>query len=153
MAQQYTLLGEPAIEPYKDPELLRKLYHSEGLSLRRIAEKLDCHFTTVHEYMEEFGIERREAQYEPAKADQATYSQHNKGYEMWADGSDIVLVHRLIAVAEEGFDAVCNGIIHHENGIEWDNRPSNLAVLNSHREHNQIHNQPEVPSVQATLED
>lgn len=151
MAQQYTLSGEPAIEPYKDPDLLRRLYCSEELSLRRIAEKLDCHFTTVHEYMEEFGIERRDAEYDPAKDRKATYTQHNNGYEMWADESDVVLVHRLVAVADEGFDAVSDGVVHHENEIPWDNRPSNLTVLESVREHQRVHSQPDIPDDQSTL--
>lgn len=37
-----------------------------------------------------------------------------------------LLIHRLVAVAEYGFDAVAGKHVHHKNGIRWDNRPENL---------------------------
>jgi len=46
--------------------------------------------------------------------------------------------HRLIAVAEHGFDAVKGKVVHHENEIPWDNRPENLKLMsqsNHVREH------------------
>lgn len=57
-----------------------------------------------------------------------------RGYEYWT-GSEIiddkgqVYVHRLVAVAEHGFDDVSNAIVHHKNGVPWDNRPENLEVM------------------------
>ncbi|RBI58323.1 hypothetical protein DMJ13_27385 [halophilic archaeon] len=36
-------------------------------------------------------------------------------------------IHRLVAVAEYGFDAVSGKHIHHKTGIPWDNRPENLS--------------------------
>jgi len=45
--------------------------------------------------------------------------------------------HRLIAVAEYGFDEVTNKSVHHKNGIEWDNRPDNLEPLTSGEHRNQ----------------
>jgi hypothetical protein len=62
-------------------------------------------------------------------------------YEDWRvkeDGkSKQVFHHRLLAVAMVGFDNVAGNEIHHENGIPWDNRPSNLTVVTSH-EHQRI---------------
>lgn len=50
-----------------------------------------------------------------------------------------VQVHRLIAVAEYGFDAVVSADnIHHKSGHGLDNRPSNLQPV-THREHYEIH--------------
>jgi len=48
--------------------------------------------------------------------------------------SDYVPIHRLVAVAEYGFDAVVDKEIHHKNGMPWDNRPENLEPL-SKEEH------------------
>ncbi|MFB6179133.1 MAG: HNH endonuclease [Halorientalis sp.] len=137
--------------PYADEETLRERYHEAGQSLREIADDLDCHYTTVHQYMAEYGIDRREANYSPETADHATFTTHTAGYELWVDASKTVLVHRLVAVAHAGFDAVCDGIVHHENGVKWDNRPSNLTVVDSQREHARVHNRPTVADDQLTL--
>jgi DNA-binding HxlR family transcriptional regulator len=44
--------------------------------------------------------------------------------------SDVIGIHRLIAVAEYGFDAVADHEVHHLNTIPWDNRSENLVPLN-----------------------
>ena len=51
---------ESAEEPYKDEETLRELYWDEGLSIGEVAERFGCARSTVHKYMEEYGIERRQ---------------------------------------------------------------------------------------------
>lgn len=38
-------------------------------------------------------------------------------------------IHRLVAVAEYGYDAVCGSHIHHKNKHRIDNRPKNLVPL------------------------
>jgi DNA-binding transcriptional ArsR family regulator len=43
--------------------------------------------------------------------------------------ADSIPIHRLVAIAEYGVDAVAGREIHHKNGIKWDNRPSNLTPL------------------------
>jgi len=57
----------------------------------------------------------------------------NSGYEFWyhrCDGElETVRVHRLVAVAEYGIDAVKNMEVHHKNEIKWDNRPGNLKLM------------------------
>lgn len=152
MSTQLTLTGQPVIEPYADPETLRQLYHERGLSLREMAAELDCHYTTVHQYMDEYDIERREASYDPEKDGYATFTSHTAGYELWVDASKTVLVHRLVAVANEGFDSVCDGIVHHENELKWDNRPSNLTVVESQRDHARMHNRPTMSAEQTRLD-
>lgn len=67
------------------------------------------------------------------------------GYEHWKSGHRSVLVHRLLAVAEWGFDAVADRIVHHCPGIPWDNRPSTLQFFESHREHMRFHDQVTLP--------
>jgi len=49
-----------------------------------------------------------------------------------------VLVHRLLAVAEYGYENVCDNVIHHKNGIRWDNRPDNIEVM-TRSEHSKLH--------------
>ncbi len=38
-------------------------------------------------------------------------------------------IHRLIAVAEYGIEAVENNEVYHLNTISWDNRPSNINIV------------------------
>jgi hypothetical protein len=52
-------------------------------------------------------------------------------------------VHRLLAVAEYGFEAVLGKEVHHENGVPWDNRPDNISLVDP-AEHRQIHNGPRI---------
>lgn len=40
-----------------------------------------------------------------------------------------VSTHRLLAVAEYGFNAVTGKDVHHLNGIPWDNRASNIELI------------------------
>jgi hypothetical protein len=69
----------------------------------------------------------------------APYELNVSGYAQWRNGAvEHVLVHRLLAVAEYGFDAVAGKHIHHKNGIRWDNRLENLEVLTP-SEHAKLH--------------
>jgi len=64
------------------------------------------------------------------------------GYEIWAnrhlDQSNRLFVHRLLAVVKYGFDAVCGKIVHHKNGISFDNRYENIEIM-SQEEHVREH--------------
>lgn len=51
-----------------------------------------------------------------------------------SSNSEYLPIHRLVAVAEYGFDEVDGNHVHHKNGVRFDNRPSNLEVL-SNSEH------------------
>lgn len=137
--QQSTLSGEVLQDPWDDEELLRELYHGEGLSLRSIGERLGCGYTKIHRRMFEFGIERRGESFGPERQEHATFSTRADGYEYWSMKTSSVLVHRLLAVAEYGFDEVCDGIIHHNTPIPWLNTPDNIEVLESHSEHAKLH--------------
>lgn len=54
------------------------------------------------------------------------------GYARWRDCcrgvESYVYVHRLLAVAEYGFDALEGMHVHHRNHIRWDNRPENIEL-------------------------
>jgi len=49
-----------------------------------------------------------------------------------------VLVHRLLAVSEYGYEKVCNNVVHHKNEVKWDNRPDNIEVM-SRTVHAKLH--------------
>lgn len=126
-------------KPYKDGELLHEEYVEKQKSTVQIAEELDCAPNTVRKYLKENGIEIRDrstavslghggSQYE------VPFGTHENGPEVWwPSGSDAdekhVYVHRLVAVAEYGFDAVADSHVHHKNEIRWDNRPENLEPM------------------------
>lgn len=74
----------------------------------------------------------------------AAYRMHQEGYMEWktsfrrADGRDrefrTVRVHTLLAIAEGAeagrlFGKDSSHVVHHRNGIRWDNRPANLEVM------------------------
>ena len=48
-------------------------------------------------------------------------------------------IHRLVAIGEFGLEAVTGKVVHHKNGIPWDNRPSNLELIESQAEHARRH--------------
>ena len=53
-----------------------------------------------------------------------------------------VAIHRLAAVAWFGWGAVSGNVVHHENGVPWDNRESNLTPMTL-SEHSKLHADPE----------
>jgi len=134
--------------PWQDGQTLHNLYHNEGLTTHEIADRLGCAQRTVWVWMDRHGIEtksREEVAPENAKAvrvERASFRTSKDGYERWTQrvGQETysVGVHRIVAAAEHGFDAVGDRVVHHKNQIPWDNRPENLAVL-SDSDHKQLH--------------
>lgn len=126
---------------YKDPDVLRELYHGAGLSLNEIVER--CELNTAESlryWLKKFDIERRTPT-EARRVEYANYRTGERGYEHWMewDGGENskVYVHRLAAVSHYGFDAVANMEVHHKNKIRWDNRPENIELMKTsdHRRH------------------
>src|SRR6056297_3328923 len=48
-----------AYRPWRDESHLRELYHVRGMTLAEIAEALNVHFSTIHEWFDKLDIERR----------------------------------------------------------------------------------------------
>lgn len=123
--------------PWRDEELMRELYEDRMLTASMIAEGMPCHKRTVFEWINRHDIEKRSrgenVRLAVHKNNPAHYMTDFNGYERWETWFDyeryFVFVHRLQAVAEFGFDAVCDMHIHHKNGIRWDNRPENLELV------------------------
>jgi len=147
--------AESSSRPWQERDTLVDLYHGRGLTTREIADELGCTNGTVSKWLDEHGIETRDnwvAGVEAAKRanrlERVTLRSLPSGYEYWSskewqsdgDGrkSEIVYVHRLLAVAKFGFDAVDGADVHHKNGIPWDNRPGNIELLEP-EEHGHLH--------------
>jgi len=135
--------------PWQDEEVLRDLYVDEGLSMEAVAEKLGCAQKTVHKWIHQHGIQITDPRGRGVKGRRipgfpAAFGHRKSGsetvtYEVWRDSQDVVTVHRLLAVAEYGFDALDRDVVvHHENGIGWDNRPENIELMD-HSEHSRLH--------------
>jgi len=123
---------------YTDPDTLRHLYHDRGLSLAKIGARFDVADDTVWYHMKKHDIDRRRAfndrpPYYGTTPDGYCRIQHHDG-----ESNRGVMVHRLLAVAEYGFDAVVGNVTHHRNGIKWDNRPENIELMPL-SEHTSIH--------------
>jgi hypothetical protein len=147
---QVTLDGKSVQPPYQDEHLLRSLSDHE-FTLREMAEACECSATTVLHYLRHYGITTGNEQSDGPSRSPVPFQTRRDGYEYWTAGHQTVLVHRLVAVAEWGFDAVADRIVHHCSEIPWDNRPSQLQLFDSNREHMRWHARPAVTEDQLTL--
>lgn len=126
--------------PWRDSETLRRLYWEERLSLDAVADRLGCSDVTVLNWMEKHDIQRRTEKRKrlPRPLTVTSPGSTNQGYELIWHGDHCVRHHRLLAVAEHGFDAVADKDVHHRNGVHWDNRPANLTLVDP-SEHGRLH--------------
>ena len=117
-------------------------------SLREIGRENDVSHKTISYWFEKFDLPKRgtggELPWVPFRTEEE--GSQSAGYEKWRhavdyDGERVdhrVSHHRLLAVAEFGFDAVAGMAVHHENGLKWDNRIENLS-LKTAEEHAELH--------------
>lgn len=127
-----------AEKPWRDADLLEELYWTKGMSQRDVGGVLGCSNDTVSRWMDRLDIDSHKT-----KSKRVPYfGHHQNGYEVWrhkvSDTKYNVKIHRLLAVAEYGFDTVCGNHVHHQNHIPWDNRPQNIEVKspeNHQRDH------------------
>jgi DNA-binding CsgD family transcriptional regulator len=132
---------------HKDPETLRRLYWGEELSLSEMANRFGVSRTTVHNYMDKFGVPRRELSEANRGNSRVEYAYHTisaNGYERWEDyiSDEMVKVHQLLAISEgRKASEVFSGdyAVHHKNGVPWDNRPKNLELMDM-KDHSSHHN-------------
>jgi len=117
--------------------------------MAEVADRLGCSGMTVQKWIHRHdiritdprgrGVKGRRVVGFPATFTTDWSGSENVMYEVWVDDNRQVRVHRLLAVAEFGFDAVADCDVHHINGIGWDNRPENIEVL-TRSEHSALHN-------------
>jgi len=129
---------------HTDPDDLRELYHKQGKSLSETADACGVAFGTIQYHMDKHDTERR-SQSAAQRVNRASYNT-SLMYPSWqakdGDRNVVVPVHRLLAVAEYGYEETCQKQVHHRNGIKWDNRPSNIELMTS-KEHLRHHNSGE----------
>lgn len=124
-------------KPWHDRETLEELYVEKELSCNEIAERFPVTGRTINEWVRRVGIETRSASEAKIIAGRRyhlpTFETYSNGYErcetFYRDERSVVFIHRLLAVAEYGFEAVKGKHVHHKNGIPWDNRPENIEIL------------------------
>lgn len=128
---------------YKDKDTLYSLYWEEGLSTREIGDLFDVTSGSIQYWMDKYDIDRRDLSTALSNI-HAGYETSYTGYERWRDhaNSEVVKVHRLLAVTEYGFDAVADKHVHHKNGLSWDNRRENIVPMTP-GEHQREHNDGE----------
>lgn len=128
-------VGEAPKHPWRDEKLMRTLYEDEGLSQSAIAERFGCTQPTVSVWLKNLGIEARD--FKTRTNTYATFIHCDaNGYERWKDSDHTACyAHRLLAAVDH--DDV--GVVHHVNGIKWDNRPENIEVFESQSEHRKWH--------------
>jgi transposase len=122
--------------PFRDEETLRELYWGEGMAIPAVADAVGASETTVKKWMNHYDIDRRDPQKAAGiawRVERTTYAVGTDGYVFCQsrvpEGIRQVYVHRLLAVAKYGFDAVCGKDVHHRNGVRWDNRPKNIEAM------------------------
>lgn len=116
--------GWVSVDVLHDEDWLRHMYLDKGFSQHEIADKLGCAQMTVSRWCDRHNIETRKANYEK-------HGSHGfkDGYEIFSSKGERIYIHRLIMVAEEGFDAVKGMDVHHKNEVRWDNRSENLKLM------------------------
>lgn len=125
-------------EPYRDPDVLRRLYWAHELSLSEIGDLCSCSHHTVRKWMRQNDIPRRA----PVNEKHGSLSLRDS-YERFrirsGEEPDRVNIHRLAAVAWFGYDEVVDKVIHHaEYEIKWLNIEWNLEPMNGSR-HSGLH--------------
>lgn len=128
---------------WRDSETLESLYNVEGLNKVEIADKLGCSPATITNWMRKLDVGSTYTQTSDPVPHQITH----EGYVRYGTRIDGELMrffsHRLLAVSEYGFDEVCGNVVHHENHIPWDNRPSNITLKNSD-DHGKLHREEQI---------
>ena len=123
----------------EDEEALRELYHGENKSLKEVGDELDASAKAVQRAMERFDIPRRDPEHQRGPVHLRT---DDYGYMTWypncRGSSYAVRVHRLVAVAEYGLEALEDKVVHHKNTHKIDNRPENLELM-TRAEHSKEH--------------
>ena len=126
-----------ADEPWHTRDVLYRMYHEKGMSADEIADEFGCSQGAILDAMERNSVETRSLK--QAQTVRRPYAQHyftGEGYERVATEIDdekvSTSVHKLVAIAH-GADPhkvfSDDYIVHHEDGIRWNNSPDNLYLM------------------------
>lgn len=144
MTAQQTAIDGRLTEPHKDPDALEELYETYDGDTAAIADHCDCSRSTVRRYLRGLGVTT-------GAPGPAYFQTREDGYEYWSIDQYSIYVHRLVAIAEYGIDAVAGGHVHHKNEVRWDNRPSNLMPTDGPAHHRREHTRPKPDEDQAVV--
>lgn len=144
----YDAIADKSVDrAYRDPDLLHYLHWEKELCYREMANELDCSKRTIRRWMNRLDVEHRtpEEGYRLAQSvNYASYTHNADGHPMWSVHDPVTqkgktfTVHRLLAIAEYGTDAVKGTDVHHKNNIPFDNRAENIELV-SKSDHAKIH--------------
>lgn len=129
---------------YRDKHVLEEMYCQDKMSQKEIADEFGVDQTTISEWMQRHGIETRDRSLATSLAFDPLSITYQSGYEQFRTRcnyeTQAVSHHRLLAVAEYGIDAVKGKVVHHKNGIKWDNRPDNIELMtdSGHKRHHAL---------------
>jgi len=132
-----------------DEETLVELYHIRGMSQRQVAEELGTSKWEVRKSMNHHDIQSRnksEARRQWFLNRPVPVYTNDEGHEYWHDQTGqhewdetvYVFVHRVLALIDNDLDELNGKVVHHKNGIPWDNRPENIEVMTA-AEHTALH--------------
>lgn len=119
---------------YKSKSTLKELYVEQDMTQAEIAEQFGVDTSTISYWVNKYDFDTS------VSVDRASFLTTKDGYEIWSTRQKRMAVHRLLAVAEHGIEAVKGMDVHHCNHIPWDNRAENIE-LKEHREHGMGHSQ------------
>ena len=165
---RHDIKPETTFAPWDDENILYEAYANEGKSAAQIADELGCSRSHIRNKLKEYGIPRRslsEAQLAkylrdpdiPIRTDRDGYERIEHHY----NGERTrVAVHRLLAVAEFGFDALQGRHVHHGKdggrlpacNIPWANWPGNIELVKREK-HEQKHHELRMQNPAAPYQD
>lgn len=109
-------------------------FYEDGVVISQLAQIFDCSTTAIIDDLLEFEFVEQSNLY-PDELPQLRTAE----YERIVHGPHRVYAHRLLMVAECGFEAVADATdIHHES-FRWDNRLDALVLCATREEHMALH--------------
>ena len=138
--QKHGICRHEQLEGKPDKEKIQSVYQEER-TVKATIEALPISRHWCLRLMNHYGITREKSVNRSAPCN---YQTNTAGYEVWGHpeskeyNGHTILVHRLVMVAEYGFNALCGKDVHHKNTLKWDNRPENLE-LTTKGDHNRRH--------------
>lgn len=124
--------------PHHQVDILAYLYWIEDHKQKEIADRYGYSTSCISRHMSDCEIPTGP---DPTKhtASIAVYENgHWKCHSLYKDTYEYTYLHRLLAVAEYGFDSVIDKEVHHETGCGLDNRPDAITLMNQD-EHSSLH--------------
>lgn len=133
----------PESHELNDPEIVKQLHHDDGMSVTEIARKYGVDRTTVKRRIDKFDIEY--IKHHDSDSTASIYVD-KYGYEKVSvssnphDEDHTLRLHRLMLLPYIDPEKIFGNefVVHHKNGIPWDNRLDNFEIMDN-SEHSRLH--------------